>query len=198
MNTKNFQILKFSQIKDSGARSISLKQEAAVYAWYRGFDELYHEASGDKLYDEINKLLNAKLSAQFNGKLGYLYELQIQEVPAALSPKKKALLKDICGSSRERRDIVNLINMASEFQSPLYVGKAVNLRKRIGDHCEGLSSLTSRLEKAGIELDSCFIKFKYIKDTNDPKTISQLDEKTLLIEEIITKLSPAAFVKRPG
>lgn len=198
MNTSSFQTLSFSQIKDTNARNISLRQEPAIYAWFRSYDNLYNQNDADKLYKDITDMLNAKLSARFKGKLGYLYELQVQEISDALTPKKKALLKDMCRDRTERDELVHIINMASDFQSPLYVGKAINLRKRIGEHCEGQSALISRLEEAGIDLDRCFIKFKYINIPNNLYKRKQLDDKSVLIEEIITKLSPAAFVKRPG
>jgi hypothetical protein len=93
-------------------------------------------------------------------------------------------------------------------QAPLYVGKASNLRRRIGEHVTGASSLLERLRTAEIGIETCLLRYKYVQPEelsaiydaaeNGKAGDQVMSEVTLLIEELLTRLSPSAFVRRPG
>jgi hypothetical protein len=115
-------------------------------------------------------------------------------------------LDRIAESEDARKRLAEILERITFLQAPLYVGKTRYLRQRISEHVDGTSGLLQRLERAGIALSSCVLRFVYLTVADievlaragggdDPKVI---DEVTLLVEELLTRLAPSAFVRRPG
>jgi UDP-N-acetylenolpyruvoylglucosamine reductase len=73
------------------------------------------------------------------------------------------------------------------------------------------SGLLERFADAGIPLDTCVLRYRYI-DASQLRTVAAqmivdgtgateadiIERTVLLIEDLLTRLSPSAFVKRPG
>lgn len=198
----DFVTLRYSQVASENARSISLRERPAVYAWYRTLSLHQHAGTAASLRAQIANLLAARLSEQYHGRLGVLYQVSVVERGGALSNTASAMLDHVLASPINRQRLAAILETATLLQSPLYIGKARNLRRRTGDHLTGRSGLRSRLQDAGIPIDSCVLRFKYVNpksliDLNAAKT-SDADAVVELIEELLTRLSPAAFVRRPG
>lgn len=66
----------------------------------------------------------------------------------------------------------------SLFQRPLYVGKAICLRRRIRDHLRGGSQLRRYLQTVGLEPDDCMVTLACLRDPDDPYGVGldSLDE----------------------
>ena len=206
-----FNVLRFSQIATTQGRDLTLKEKPAVYAWYRHLSLSDALGTSERFVARIEELLAAKLGDQCVGRLGYLYEVQVQESSGKLSPRSLQLLQTIAQDDAARIHLANVLEPATFLQAPLYVGKAISLRRRIGEHVKGASGLLARLESAGIAMQNCVLRYKYLNE-NDVDTLlgalpqdSELlsgqakdDALATLLEELLTRFSPSAFVHRPG
>jgi hypothetical protein len=201
MEQELFHTLTYGQVESSEARSISLKEMPGVYAWYRGFSRLRESTTKEEFICMFSEMAESRLSDRFTGKLGYLYELSIQEHGGGLSKKRMEHLERLASEEAARSCLIAMLESTTFMQSPLYIGKAINLRSRMADHVEGYSDLEARLTDAGIKMTDCLVRYKYVDfDEIDKLSIKEdgHDDVVLLIEEILTRFSPAAFVRRPG
>ena len=204
---EGFETVQFCQIATPEARGIRLEDRPAVYAWYRRLTGLSEAPSEKDFLDCFWRFFESKLSPLIPGRLGYLYEVMLQETPGTLAERSKLLLKKIAASPIARDQLSQVLELASPLQAPLYVGKAVSLRKRIGEHVAGgsKSELKALLSEAKIRLDQCLLRFHYVDGLKELVDVAEGvqpgnggDILALFIEELLTRLSPAAFVRRPG
>ncbi len=202
-----FSTVRFSQIATAEARNLILKESPAVYAWYRSLDLASSTTSASRFLAAIEILLSAKLSDRFSGRLGYLYEVSVQEAGGGLGERNRDLLERISRDPTGRLHLASILQTATYLQAPLYVGKALNLRQRIGEHVTGVSGLLGRLSEAALPMESCVLRYRYIDGEDEAALASAAEsgpgesaanEVALLIEELLTRLSPSAFVRRPG
>lgn len=208
--SSTFNSVRYSQIATAKGREIILRDRPAVYAWYRNLNIAEATGSAEAFLSKIESFLVGKLSDLFQGKLGYLYEISVQESGGRLGKRNLALLEAIANDAKARSRLAVILNDATFLQAPLYVGKAVDLRRRIGEHLTGGSDLADRFQAAQIPIDSCILRYKYIEPL-DLQTIASScsvdasnsdvqpeDLVAVLIEELLTRLSPSAFVRKPG
>jgi len=204
MKSKNhsFESLQYRQISTPESRELRLEDKPAIYAWYRSLRFSDVVADKERFVKRIEEYLNSKLSDQFIGKLGYLYELSVQESPGNLSKKKIQLLFELSEDYQAREIIAHILDSVTFLQAPLYVGKAINLKERISEHVNGISNLINRLDNANISLQKCVLRYKYIGldelEYLNSKTKDSTDSIIILIEDLLTRMSPAGFVRRPG
>lgn len=197
-----FQSVIYRNINTPEARAMRLDELPAVYAWYRTlrFGECISDP--DRLIEHIEELLDANLSDTFSGKVGSLYSVQVNEKAKSLSDVKRNTLSKLASHVDGREYLEEILSSATFLQAPLYVGKANKLKSRIEEHVTGKSGLMERFENAGIKPSSCILRYRYFsKEELDLATrLSECGDEhiILLIEELISKLSPAAFVRRHG
>jgi hypothetical protein len=208
-----FRTLYYQQIETRSAREDTLPEIPAVYAWYRALELGGAVEAPERFLGHIQHLLSARLSETFVGKLGSLYHVSVHECAVGLSGRKWSLLERIAQHPDARTRLATILESAALLQAPLYVGKARNLRRRIGEHVEGRSGLADRLTAAGIPLSSCVLRYRatldedlhaFAKPTSNGSAPTPTeaeegaDEVTLLLEELLSRLSPSAFVRRIG
>lgn len=202
-----FSTVRFSQIATAEGRGIVLKERPAVYAWYRSLELVAATGSADSFLSTVDALLCAKLSDRHAGRLGYLYEVTVQESGGALGSRARALLEQISENPHARLRLASILQAATYLQAPIYVGKALDLRRRVGEHVTGASGLLERLLHAGVPLERCVLRYRYVDDEDvaaiatamgrEPPELAA-DDVALVVEELLTRLSPSAFVRRPG
>src|SRR5262245_13862482 len=90
-----FATVRFSQIATADGRSLVLKERPAVYAWYRSFDLISATATPEKFLKAVDRLLTSKLSDLFSTRLGFLYEVTVQEMGGPLGSRNRGLLERI-------------------------------------------------------------------------------------------------------
>src|SRR5262245_3037046 len=115
-----FSTVRFSQIATAEARDLILKELPAVYAWYRSLELASFAASEGKFLGAIEALLSAKLSDRFSGRLGYLYEVSVQETGGGLGEKNRSLLERISRDPTGRLHLASILQAATYLQAPLY------------------------------------------------------------------------------
>ncbi|WP_242359868.1 GIY-YIG nuclease family protein [Anaeromyxobacter sp. SG17] len=203
-----FTTVQYCQIASARDRALRLQDRPAVYAWYRRLQLGQEAGDAEQFVAAVNELLAARLSPPHDATLGYLYAVTVQETSGGLSERGAELLEAVSRSADARRELSAILELASPLQAPLYVGKTVSLRRRIADHIAGgfASELKSLLGEAGIRLDQCILRYRYLDNS---ATLAAAIERAgiggaasdavcLLVEELLTRLSPAAFVRRPG
>lgn len=221
---KGFSVLKFEQIATPSDRAIVLDDRPAVYAWYRDLslqDVVEDEDAFERRVQELAESLQSPASSAFvedsedcgddengNGRIGWLYKVSVQEFGGGLSGHSRDLLAQIRSRPSARRELAQVLEESSVLMAPLYVGKAVALRKRIGQHVTGNGSdLEALLVSAGLGLSQCILRYCYVDATPEMVAAAKglgnskrepVDEVARFVEELLTRLSPAAFVRRPG
>lgn len=192
----------YSQIQNQSARDLKLKQQPAVYSFYRSLNLVPYVRDEDLFIKELDKYFEQDLSATFNGTLGFLYNVELVERPKPLRSQKRDLLLKLTKSLEGREYIADIFESMMVMQSPLYIGKAKNLNRRVGEHVEGLSDLQNTLDSAGIQLAECSVIYKYLSvdllELLDGDWESSEASVEMLFEDILTRIAPAAFVRRPG
>lgn len=169
-----------------------LPDTPAIYAF---FSQTLHIPTSDpeKFIEVVNRLIARKASPTHEATVGSLHRIALDNW-SSLSAKKQALLQEHAQSERFREVLANLVMKSSPLRSPLYVGQTDNLRRRITQHLDPASDLSTRLRKADIALDECVLSYTLVEAntyTNQPQVL-------ILIEEIITRLLRPGFVARIG
>ena len=205
-----FRTVRYSQIATRRARDLVLREEPAIYAWYRRLDFANAARSASTFRSNLDLLLSANLSESFSGKLGYLYRVEVRENAGPLTQAGQSLFDELAENENARVALADIIDTAIFFQAPLYVGKALSLRRRVGEHMAGKSGLRERFESAGIPMRTCILRYRYVSDAElepivptaavvgDDERTAMRDKAIRLIEEILTRLNPTSFVRRPG
>lgn len=206
--TEGFLTVQYSQVATARDRELRLQERPAVYAWHRRLNIDQDLEDAEQFLERIRELLSCRLSPAHAGTLGFLYDVSLQESPGQLSERSTALLEAVSRSGEARAELASILELAAPLQAPLYIGKAISLRKRVADHVSGgsASELKALLSKAGIRLDQCCIRYRYLDDVgamysaaeSEFGTLATKDAVCILVEELLTRLSPAAFVRRPG
>lgn len=207
MRSDGFSTVLYCQIASSNDRDLRLEDRPAVYAWYRNIrvDPLL---APDEFVKTIRSLLSVQLSPSHTTVMGFLYHVTVAEEGGELNDGTSTTLARIASSPQARMELALILEKAASLQAPLYVGKTMALRRRVGEHVTGTNSeLRSLLEAARIRMDQCLLKFRYVDPidsvvravkTPDLTSAEASDAICVLIEELLTRLGPAAFVRRPG
>jgi hypothetical protein len=207
-NVEGFFVVAYPQIATADDRELRLQDRPAVYSWQRLLQLDQDIGDPHVFVARIYELLSCRLSPAHLGTLGFLYELTLQESPGKLSGRSSELLEAVSRSQAARAELAAILAVAAPLQAPLYIGKTLSLRRRVGEHVSGgsASELRTLLSKAGIRLDQCFLRYRYLDNADSMRAAVEADlgvsdsqdAVCLLVEELLTRLSPAAFVRRPG
>src|SRR5688572_23079351 len=108
-----FYTVRFSQIATPEGRSLVLKDLPAVYAWYRSVDLIGASGSAETFLATIEALLSARLSDSCKGRLGYLYEISVQEMAGPLGPHSRSLLQRISADPAARARVAVILQDAT-------------------------------------------------------------------------------------
>jgi len=190
------------------------KDARGFYAWFRSYD--YPE--DPELF--VERLLDDIAAPKFAPRRGFVspyYTIDIASGGDMTDGRKDALRKAIHDPtffSSLRSGLYHSIL----FQSPLYVGKAVDLRRRIMFHLTGKSPLRERLTGVGLDLDKCLLFVfphpdenthndsvstetedveRDSEDGGDTSEDEALDHEVLL-EEVFSRLFSPQFTLRIG
>ncbi len=189
----------FERIEYDEDRAMSLRDAPGIYAWYRDISSVKFPDNPDIFFQKLMDLLESPLSDTFTAQAGYLYSISVTERARGISEKKKRILRGVLDSTEGREFIRSHLKALKSFLSPLYIGKAESIRDRVGQHVTGESLLKNRLSKAGIEIENCYLSVVYVDEISDIFSEDlKHDEVVVLLEDLITRLGPSAFVRRPG
>ena len=193
--------LAFKKIATESARAISLRTRPGIYWWFRRIELSRFADNKDAFRQELSRLLSACHSDIYSAKAGYLYQLSVQEIASPLPDRKMKLLDTICSTRNARSHLASHLEVGSENFSPLYVGMSENIKVRIGQHVNYETPLFTRFDSAGIAATDLTLKIVYLESALlDQDERSEVPARALveLVEDLMTRLAPASFVRRSG
>jgi hypothetical protein len=120
-----------------------------VYSWYRAFD---YPDEPERLFNSLMRDLEAPKFIKRSGPIKPYYDITISS-KSWFSDGKRENLRIAIEDPIFRRGLVSTLNLAVLLQSPLYIGKAIDLRKRISSHLKEGSTLRERLKQAEVEIE---------------------------------------------
>lgn len=189
---------------------------AGIYSWFQNF-RYPTEPTG--FLEALIKDIERPKFIERSGTISPYYQVGIRSFGKLGDGKKERIAAAM--RDQEFRDYLrHAIGNSILFQSPLYVGKAVDLRKRIRQHLSPDSILRSRLEQVGIAIDQCSLmicpiwKDEVLQDLNsvafddsidtesiqssDNGSYSVADQYEDLFEEIFSRLFCPQFTIKIG
>jgi hypothetical protein len=189
------------------------KDARGFYAWFRSYDY----PDDPDLF--VERLLNDIAAPKFAPRQGFISPYHMVEIASAgdMTPSRKAALRQAVHDPTFFASIRSGLIHSILFQSPLYVGKAVNLRQRITSHLAQGSPLRERLYAVGLELDQCLLfvfpnpaderlsqeleaASEEVSEEEDSDTSPKTDglQHEVLLEEVFSRLFSPQFTLRIG
>jgi hypothetical protein len=185
-----------------------------VYSWYRAFN---YSVEPTNLLEQLTHDLNAPKFIERSGSIKPYYDVTIRS-KSWFNDTKVGGLKLALEDPLFRRGLLKTLSLSVLLQAPLYIGKAIDLRKRISTHLKEGSLLRERLSQAGTTIDRTLLfiipnpeSISTIPDeppetVNDeyPQNFDDCDEDDtpssyeLLYEEIYSRLFNPQFTIRLG
>ena len=122
---------------------------SGIYAWF----QTYKYSDDPKvLYEQLVSDIERPKFTEREGTIAPYYHVGIRSF-GKLSDGKRERIREALEDIDFRQHLHHAIGNSILFQAPLYVGKATNLKKRIGQHLSPTSPLRTRLKAVGIDLD---------------------------------------------
>ena len=172
-----------------------LKNKSAVYLFKFDFNSVIDYSSDSTVLQGIESLITKTYHEKREDMIGLFFNTTIELTSNIFRDKKRDDLIDVIAqdSSNNYKNIKNLLNIITENQHPLYIGKANKLASRIKQHLSGggQSKLKENLAKYNIDIDKCILSFHYIDDNLNDSTNE-------LFEDVITRILKPGFVRRIG
>ncbi len=160
-----------------------------IYAFYRS---LSITEEPEAAMHDILRNIEAKKFADRSGNIGPIYNVTIKSHTSISDGKKRALIKALA-RPKFRATLQHTLSLSILFQTPLYIGKASNLRARIEQHLNEGSELSVRLGEVGVVIRSASLLLFPLDDDNAG---DEADEE--LHEEIFSRLFNPLFTLRYG
>ena len=196
----------FERGPDSALQRIP-QQTAGIYSWFKSY--IYPE-NEDDFYDALIRDLEAAKFQSRSGSIKPYYNVEITS-KGWLSESKALSLKTALKNAEFKKGLLDAFSCSTLLQSPLYVGKSVDLRGRIGQHLQAESDLRVRLANSGINIDTASVLIMPNTDTDadtdtDKQEIASNTESMpvndpqfeLLYEEVFSRLFNPRFTIRLG
>jgi hypothetical protein len=122
---------------------------SGIYAWFQSYK---YSDDPKVLFEQLVSDIERPKFTEREGIISPYYHVGIRSF-GKLSDGKRARMREALEDIDFRQHLHHAMGNSILFQSPLYVGKAANLKKRIGQHLSPTSPLRARLNAVGIELD---------------------------------------------
>jgi len=171
---------------------------AGVYAFFKHYQ---FPSSGTNSPQEAVDYLISQIEQPHmltrNAHVSPLFRVSISSERSLSKNKTKNLGKAISKSS-QRGVFEEVFQNSFLFQTPLYVGKSINIRRRIVEHLNGDTNLKSDLFEAGIEIKSCSIMFIITDENPSFENITEISNEAELIEDCLSRLFCPGFTRRYG
>ena len=172
-----------------------IPEERGIYAF---FPFRKYSDDPDKLFEEIIFDIERKKFADRSSRLAPYYNVTLSS-QTSISSTKEPKLKKALHNKSFRTDILDVLGNSLLFQSPLYLGKAKNLKNRLNQHFDINSLLRNRLDEAGYDIEKTTVII--IPTTNsvdaEPDTLVAGDYEALT-EEILSRIFQIHFTIRVG
>jgi hypothetical protein len=172
-----------------------IPEERGVYAFFpfRKYSE-----DPEKLFEEIIYDIERKKFADRSSSLAPYYKMTLSS-QTSISTAKEPKLKKALHNKSFRNDILDVLGNSLLFQSPLYLGKAKNLKSRINQHFDINSPLRNRLDEAGYDIEkTTVIIIPTINSRDADQESLAAGDYEALTEEVLSRIFQIHFTIRVG
>ena len=179
-----------------GAKSVvnRIPECPGVYCFLRKI-EISSRQPPAEFSSAVCQLVGSELAARRSGTMRPSYEVELT-TRGNLAAAKQDLLAQFCRRDGVREFLGGILEVATFLQAPLYVGYTNCLPTRISTHLKTASPLRSRLERAGISLESSLL----LTFETDELLLSDEEADSLanVAEDIISQICRPGFTIRYG
>lgn len=140
---------------------------SGIYAWFRNYR--YPDAP-DAFFEKLIEDIERPKFIERTGNISPYYQVGIRSY-GKLSDGKRLRLKEAIKRQEFRDELQQALGNSIMFQSPLYVGKATNLRKRVAQHLAPDGLLRNRLQGIGVDLDNSLLLIYPLGDASSDNEI---------------------------
>jgi hypothetical protein len=145
-----------------------LPEGPGIYVWTIDLGYLADPGvpdAGQQLFDRV-KLRLRPVKYEVGARIGRYHRATLRVEPTELTSATRRRLEDLEAAKTDLLEWSLLCGTL--FQRPLYVGKAVSLRRRIQDHLKGGSRLRTYLEEVGLEASDCTVLLASVRAPDEP------------------------------
>jgi hypothetical protein len=168
---------------------------AGIYAWYQPFSFGHEE---DQFYNDLLSAIRRKKFSDRTNNVGPTWSVTISSATDISAAKQKRLESSI-SSAAFRSHLASALSLSIYFQSPLYIGRAHDLRLRVEQHLASGSPLRTRLEAIHIDIRQCSLLFLPTPSEGACGASDAVEEDLEdLYEEVFSRLFEPRFSLRYG
>ncbi|WP_368622609.1 GIY-YIG nuclease family protein [Paraburkholderia sp. BR13444] len=177
--------------------------QSGIYAWFRSFR--FRESPEEFAEDLLSAIRAPKFQSR-KGDVAPYYEVELRSKGNISKGKESELVKAL----KDDKFLAAMkfsLDWSMLFQMPLYVGKSINLKARIGQHLSGGSILRNRLKEAGLDIEQTYLLLvptppiaEFSENVSDDETdeLDMLSPYEGLFEEVFSRLFNPGFTIRLG
>ncbi len=187
------QLFKFSHFPAGPKDAVERMPEntPGVYFWFRTYD---YPDSPNEFWESLTADISKKKFPARSGTVAPYLDVTIESKTRLPAGKSKDIKLAIEHDSF-RKQLTTILGFSVLFQTPLYIGKSEDLRKRTLEHLEYGSSLSTRLEEAEINIEETCLLIVPVEPL--PKDLKGFDSE-ILFEEVFSRLFQPHFNLRIG
>lgn len=178
--------------------------QSGIYAWFRSFR--FRDPPEEFAEDLLSAIRAPKFQSR-KGDVAPYYEVELRSKGSISKGKESELLKAL----KDDKFLTAMkfsLDWSMLFQMPLYVGKSINLKARIGQHLSGGSVLRNRLKEASVDIDQTYLLLvptpsadeasDDAMDDDESDDLNLLSPYEGLFEEVFSRLFNPGFTIRLG
>ncbi|WP_140162499.1 hypothetical protein [Billgrantia desiderata] len=188
-------LVKVSKIRGgSNAVCQNFPDAPGVYIIYKDIERRSSCSPFVHLMEEIE---SDKFTSR-EGVVAPLFNIRV-ESRTRLPKKKIEALKEFSRNEKFVKEVDEILSLSILFQSPLYVGKANNIRARLRQHLDGDSDLKETLSESGIDIR----KTNVLAIMSEGESYEKEEKATgveyeNLIEDLLSRMFCPGFTRRYG
>ena len=172
-------------------------QVAGVYAFFKHYQFPISNNSNEDAVNYLLKQIEQPHMLTRDAHVSPIYRVAISS-ERTLSQKKIKHLEKAISDVNHKEVFKEVFENSFLFQTPLYVGKSIDIRRRIIEHLIGETNLKDDLLQAGIEIRACSIMFIITDENPSEKNITEISTDAELIEDCLSRLFCPGFTRRYG
>lgn len=129
------------------------RETSGIYAWFRSFN---YPSDPTSIFNDLMEDIEKEKFSDRSGSIKPYYEISIRSKSWISQGKRKRINRALF-DKQFRDTLLQTLNQSLIFQTPLYISKSTDLRKRIGNHLAEDSILRLRLNEVKIDIHKTLI-----------------------------------------
>lgn len=189
-------LIKASSIRGgSEAISKNFPNAPGIYVFYKDIERYSGVSVADHLIGEVE----ASKFFPREGVVSPLFNVKVESL-TRLTKRKTDALKEFSKNIKFSESVDEIISLSILFQTPLYIGKAKDLKSRVRQHFDGDSDLKEVLASSGIDIRRTTI----LAIVSDEDSVFFEEEKNTgieyenLMEDLLSRMFCPGFTRRYG